>query len=275
MNQNTHPPQDVEMTFVDHLEALRWHLVRGLSVTGILAIIAFFNRTIIFDGIILAPKNLNFASYRWACEFSNFIGLGDRLCLKTITFEVFNLQMAGQFTQHIIVSFIAGIIVGFPFLAWEMWRFLKPALSAKERTYASGIVFYTSLLFFMGVLFGYYVICPVSIQFLGSYHVSAEVANQINLTSYISTITMITLATSIIFELPILVYFLTKIGLITPDLMRQYRKHALIIILIVSAVITPPDIASQILLAIPFFILYEVSIKISKVVYLRQLKVEK
>jgi len=184
-----------------------------------------------------------------------------------------NISMSGQFSTHITTSIFAGIIIAFPYILWEIWRFISPALHANENAMAKGIVFFSSILFLIGILFGYYVIAPLSINFLGSYQVSSSVANQINLSSFVSTVTTVSFANGIIFELPILVYFLTKIGLLTPDFMRVYRKHSMVIILILSAIITPPDITSQVLVSLPLIILYEFSIKISERVIKNQEKI--
>ena len=171
--------------------------------------------------------------------------------------------MSGQFSTHIFVSIVAGLVISFPYVFWQIWSFVRPALYSNEMKLARGIVFFSSLLFFIGVVFGYYVIAPMSINFLGSYQVSDIVSNNISLGSFINTVTTICLANGIIFELPIVVYFLTKIGFLTPEFMRLYRKHALILTLILSAVITPPDVTSQILVSFPLVILYEFSIRIS------------
>ena len=171
--------------------------------------------------------------------------------------------MSGQFSTHITTSILAGLTVAFPYVLWEFWSFVKPALHANESRMASGVVFFSSLLFLIGVLFGYYVIAPLSVNFLGSYQVSSTVANQISLTSFISTVTTVSFATGIIFELPILVYFLTKAGFLTPDFMRIYRRHSIVIILILAAIITPPDVISQFLVLLPLILLYEISIGIS------------
>ena len=180
--------------------------------------------------------------------------------------------MSGQFSTHVTTSIFAGFVVAFPYVFWEFWRFIRPALHVNESTMARGIVFFSSLLFLLGVLFGYYVIAPLSVNFLGSYQVSSTVANQITLSSFISTVTTVSFANGIIFELPILVYFLTKIGLLTPEFMRVYRKHAIVVILILAAVITPPDVTSQILVSLPLIVLYEISIKISARVIKNQKK---
>ena len=240
-----------EMSFLDHLEILRWHLIRSGIAILLFSILAFIFKEIIFDVVLLAPKDPNFLTYRFLCNISQALGLGDALCIKESPFSLMNINMAGQFSAHLLTSFYAGFILAFPYVFWEIWRFVLPALKEKEAKVSRGIVFFSSLLFLTGVIFGYFVIAPLSINFLGSYQVSQTVANQISLTSFISTVTTISLANGIIFELPILVYFLTKIGLLTPEFMRTYRRHAMVITLILSAIITPPDITSQILVSFP------------------------
>lgn len=253
------------MHFLDHLEALRWHLVRSAIAIVVLALVAFLNKEILFDQIILGAKDPGFLTYRVLCQLSDRFGVD--MCIREVPFILINIDISGQFTTHIYVSFIAGFILGFPYLLWELWRFIKPALSRKELNYSRGIVFFSSLLFLSGVLFGYYIISPLSINFLGSYQISSQVANQITLNSFISTVTMLTLSSGVVFELPVVIYFLSKIGIVTPSFLRTYRRHAMVIILIVAAIITPsPDISSQILVAIPLFILYEISIGVSAMV---------
>ncbi len=257
---------DQEMSFLDHLETLRWHLVRSIGVILGLTILAFINKSLVFDLIVLGPSRLDFWTYEQLCNLSHFLFLGNNLCFEEMGFKLSNIHMAGQFTQHIFVSVAFGIILGFPYLVYELWRFLKPALDRSERKYARGMIFFTSLLFFLGVLFGYYLLTPMSVQFLGSYRVSDTVQNAITLRSYVSTVASVTFAAAIIFEMPVVVYFLSKMGLITPQDMRYYRKHALIVVLLIAAVLTPPDVTSQILLCLPFLILYEISISISAIV---------
>lgn len=264
-----------EMTFLDHLEALRWHLVRSIFAVVVISIAAFIFKDIIFDTIILAPKNPDFFTNRVLCEFGQTVNV-QTLCINSRPFEIININMAGQFSTHIMISLIVGLILSFPYLIFELWRFISPALYPKEKGHARGAVFFISLLFILGVLFGYYVIVPLSVHFLGNYSVSVQVTNQINLNSYISTISSITLATGVIFELPVLIYFLTKIGFVTPEFLKKYRRHALVIILILSAIITPPDIFSQILVAFPLMFLYEIGIIISRRILKKEkLKVEK
>lgn len=256
---------NTEMHFLDHLEALRWHLVRAAIAIVVLALVAFLNTEILFDQIILGAKNPDFLTYRVLCQLSDRFNVD--MCIREVPFILINIDISGQFTTHIYTSFIAGFILGFPYLIWELWRFIKPALSKKELNYSRGIVFFSSLLFLSGVLFGYYIISPLSINFLGSYQISSMVANQITLSSFISTVTMLTLSSGVVFELPVVIYFLSKIGIVTPSFLRTYRRHAMVIILIIAALITPsPDISSQILVAIPLFILYEIGIGVSAMV---------
>jgi sec-independent protein translocase protein TatC len=263
-----------EMSFLEHLEELRWRLVKSSVSILVFAVIAFLNKKFIFDVILFGPRSSSFITYKAFCKLSHEIGMGDKLCMGDVAISVQNIDMSGQFSTHIMVSVIGGIIIAFPFILYQMWAFLKPGLKQKERDSARGVVLYSSLLFFTGVLFGYFMIAPLSLQFLGSYRVSDEVISSIQLNSYISTLVSITLSTGLVFQLPILVFFLTKIGLITPEFLRQYRKHSLVAVLILAAIITPPDITSQILVALPIMLLYELSIIISRRVIKKQLAEE-
>jgi sec-independent protein translocase protein TatC len=254
---------DAEMSFLDHLEVFRWHLIRSAIVIFLFSVLAFIFKNIIFDLVLLAPMDPQFLTYRVLCDISRFLQMGEALCIQESPFSLMNISMSGQFATHIKVSLFSGFIISFPYVFWEFWRFIKPALHNNEANIARGIVFFSSSLFLIGILFGYYVVAPLSVNFLGSYQVSQTVANQISLTSFISTVTTVSLANGIIFELPVLVYFLTKIGLLTPDFMRVYRKHAMVLTLVLSAIITPPDITSQILVSFPLVLLYELGIKIS------------
>lgn len=260
-----------EMSFLDHVEELRWHLVRSSAAIFIFGIIAFLMKGFIFDKIIFAPKDPNFITYRVFCSVSRFFGT-EGLCIKEIPFTFQSLEMGEQFSAHIWISITVGFIIAFPFIIWEFWKFISPGLYEKERKGALAFIVVSSFLFFVGVLFGYYVITPLSVNFLGSYSISDLVERNIKIDSYISLLKSSVLASGLIFELPIIMYFLTKMGLITPDFLKQYRRHALVVVLILSAVITPPDIVSQIIVAIPILILYEVSIFISKIVMRQQRK---
>jgi len=251
-----------EMSFLEHLEELRWHIIRSVLAVLILMVIAFIFKNFIFGKIILGPKSPGFITNRLMCELGEYLN-APALCINTLPLNLINIKMSGQLTTHITVSMVAGLILAFPVILWEFWKFFKPALKSNEAKYAKGAVFAASMLFFTGVLFGFFLLAPLSIHFLSSYEIDPMVVNQINIRSYIGTLTSICLATGLVFELPIIAFFLTKIGLITPAFMRKYRKHAIVVIFILAAIITPPDIFSQTLVAIPLLILYEVSILIS------------
>lgn len=252
-----------EMSFLDHLEALRWHLVRSSIAVFFFGTIAFIYKEIIFDGILLAPKYSNFPTYRFFCWLSHQLFNNDSICMGNLNFELISISMAGQFTAHLTIAIVSGIILAFPYLLWEIWRFIKPALYNNERQHANGLIFWGTFLFLLGISFGYYVITPLSVYFFGNYQVSALVANQIGLNSFISTVVTSTFGSGLVFELPIVIYFLAKIGLVGPASLRASRKISYVIILIVAAIITPPDVTSQIIVSIPLFLLYEVSILIA------------
>jgi sec-independent protein translocase protein TatC len=264
-----------EMSFLDHLEELRWHLIRMTMGVVIVGVVAFLFKGFIFDTVILGPYQPDFPTYELFCRLSQMFGLDDSFCLTEPLFEIQSREMAGQFSAHLWTSIWAGFILGFPYLLYELWSFIGPGLYEKERNNAKGFIFIASLLFFTGVLFGYYVVSPLSVNFLGGYKVSDFVHNDIDLNSYIATIRTSVIACGLIFELPILIYFFTKIGLVNPEILKKYRKIALVLVLIVSAIITPPDIASQIIVTIPIIILYQVSITISRIVLKREARKEK
>lgn len=251
------------MSFWGHLEELRGHLIRSAIAIFLGAVAAFLAKDIIFSKVILAPKETYFFTNRVFCWVSERLSLPN-LCINKNPVKIINIDMAGQFTTHIYTSLIVGLVIAIPYVIWEIWQFIKPGLEPKERANSTGAVLVTSGLFLTGVTFAYFLIVPLSINFLGSYQVSSLVENQIALRSYISTVITIVLATGIVFELPIFVYFLSKTGLLTAEFMRKYRKLAIVIILTVSAIITPPDIFSQVMVSIPLFFLYEISIGISK-----------
>lgn len=264
-----------EMSFLDHLEELRWHLIRSTLAIVIIACIAFAFKGFIFDTILFGPKNMDFPTYRFFCNIATFFGVTSEFCGDSLPFTIQSRLMAGQFSAHIWTSIWAGVILGFPYILYELWRFISPGLYEKERKHSRGFILTASFLFFLGVLFGYFVVAPLSINFLGTYQVSKEVLNEIDLSSYVGTVRASVIACGIMFELPIVIYFLTKVGLVTPEFLKKYRKIALVIVLILSAIITPPDITSQIVVAIPVLILYQISIYISKIVVKREEKKEK
>ncbi len=253
---------DGDMTFLQHLEELRWHIIRAIVAIVAGAILAFMFKNFIFDTVILAPNNPDFITNRLLCRLADAVN-APVLCINQNPVELISIKMSGQFTTHINISLVAGLILAFPYVFWEFWSFFRPALYEKERKYARGAVTMASLLFLMGILFGYFIITPLSINFLGSYRVSDLVNNQINITSYIGSVTSVALSAGITFELPIVVFFLARIGVVTPEFMRKYRKHSIVMVLILAAVITPPDIFSLILVTIPLILLYELSIFIA------------
>ena len=265
-----------EMSFLDHLEDLRWHLIRITVSILVVATVAYIFSDLIFEHIIFAPKRMDFPTYEWLCQASQLIGINDTtFCAAEFPFIIQNRTMAGQFSADIWTSFFAGFIISFPYIIYQFWSFISPGLHSKERKHSRGFIIITTLLFFIGVLFGYYIVTPLSINFLANYSVSDVVSNEFDLSSWVAIIRSSCLASGFIFELPIIIYFLTKIGLVTPQIMRKYRKFALVIVLILSAIITPPDLASQVIVAIPILVLYQVSIYISKVVVRNQSKKEK
>lgn len=253
---------NTEMGFLDHLEELRWVLVRSAAGVAVAAILAFIFYRFIFDNIVLAPKSADFFTNRMLCSLASMLN-SPKLCINSSHLDIININMAGQFNTHIQVSFFAGLIVSFPYIVHQVWGFIKPALYPSERKRVRGAVFYISVLFLLGVLFGYYIISPLTIHFLGGYSISSEVTNQINLGSYIASVTSVTLATGILFELPIFILFLTKAGIVTPSFLRKYRRHAFVLIMIAAAIITPPDILSLLLVTLPLWLLYEFSIAVS------------
>ena len=253
------------MSFLDHLEELRWHLIRCSIAVFLVAIVAFMMKDFIFDTIMFAPKDPQFFTYRFFCQVSKLLH-ADGLCIEEIPFTFQSLAMAEQFSVHIWTAITFGFIIAFPYIIYEFWKFLSPGLYSSERKNAKVFILISSMLFFVGVLFGYYVVTPLSVNFLGSYSISDQVERNIKIGSYIALLRSSVLASGLIFELPIVIYFLSKMGLVTPAFLKKYRKHALVLVLILAAVITPPDVISQIIVAIPILILYEISIKISSIV---------
>lgn len=251
------------MTFLEHLEELRWTLVRSAIaiVVGMLA--AFIAKDLVFEHIVLAPKEADFITYRALCAVGRAVGMGDALCTGDMVFTLQNISMSGQFFTHLMVSFVLGFIIAFPYILWELWRFISPGLHISERGSLRGMVAFASILFALGVAFGYFLLAPLSIQFFGSYQVSTAVQNSVALDSYIAMITSVTLWTGIVFEMPLVILFLTKAGIVGPQVLRTYRKHAFVGILIVSAILTPPDVVSQLIVSGPLMVLYEASILIS------------
>jgi len=267
------PKKEREMSFWEHLEELRWNLVRSIAAVLILGIVAFIFKDFIFDKIILAPIRQDFLTTRLLCGFADFVGV-QALCLDNSKLEIINIRMSGQFLTHMYISIMAGVIAAFPYILHEIWSFIKPALKPTEQKYSGGAVFVCSILFLFGVLFSYFLIVPLTINFLGTYQVSEAVANNVSLSSYISTVVSVSLSVGIVFELPVFVFFFTRVGLLTPEFLKKNRKYTLVILLVISAIITPPDIFSQVMVVIPLWGLYELSIVIANRVIKNREKAE-
>ncbi|MCE2994957.1 MAG: twin-arginine translocase subunit TatC [Cyclobacteriaceae bacterium] len=266
--------EEKEMSFLDHMEELRWHVVRSTSVIFIAMIGSFVFIKEIFEYVIIAPAKLNFPTFKYMCELSKLTGLTE-LCVTDLPFKIQSRNMTGQFMMSLTASFVIGLIIAFPYVAWELWRFVKPGLQTKEVKYSKGAVFAISFLFLTGVLFGYYILCPTTIWFLATYSISDLIVNEFDITSYVSTISSLVLGCGLLFQFPMVIYFLSKIGMVTPQLMRHYRKHSIVVILILGAVITPSgDPFSLTVISLPLYILFEISIYISSIVVKQKEKAE-
>ncbi|MFT4031348.1 MAG: twin-arginine translocase subunit TatC [Siphonobacter sp.] len=261
-----------EMSFIDHLEELRWHIIRALAAIGVFTIAAFIFHKEIFHYIIFAPKDPNFWTYRQMCNLAQLVHAPD-LCVTKIDFTLMSREMTGQFMMAMTYSLIIGLIFAFPYAFWELWRFIKPGLHQTEIRASRGAVFWVTFLFLLGVLFGYYIVSPLAINFLANFKIDESIANQFDIDSYISLLAMMVLACGLTFQLPMVTYVLSQVGILTPAFMREYRKHAFIVMLIIAAIITPsPDIFSQLLVTAPLLLLYEVSIWVSARVNARKQK---
>lgn len=261
-----------KMSFLDHVEELRWSLIRSIAGIAVGAVIAAFFTDFIFDTIIFGPKRGTFVTYQFFCDFGKYFGIISDFCNPDFNFKVQSKEMSDEFSAHIWTCILVGFVVAFPWILYQVWRFIAPGLKSTEKKYSGGFIIVCSLLFFAGVIFGYFVIAPLSVHFMITYNLSPEISPEPSLSSYIAYIRASILASGLLFELPVIIYFLTKLGLATPAGLRKNRKYALVIVLVVAAVITPPDIASQIIVAIPVLILYELSVFISMFVLYRQKK---
>ncbi len=266
--------EEKEMSFLDHVDDLRKHLVRSAMAIVVLSIAAFFFIDDIFDDIILGPLHHDFFTYRKLCEWGHSYYKTDQLCVKDFEISLQNTEMAGQFMMSFKLAFLVGIILAMPFLLFQIWKFVKPALNNKESKGTKGFVFYTGFLFACGILFGYFILCPISINFFARYTLSPLVKNEINIQSIVGFMSLLVLGTGLIFELPVLMYFLARIGIISSAFLKKYRKYAFVIILIVAAIVTPPDIVSQVILTIPLYMLFEIGVIITKRVEAKKQKAE-
>ena len=266
--------EEKEMSFLDHLEELRWHVVRAIGAVLIFTIVGFVFVDWVFNQIILAPAKAEFWTWRILCKLGHAIDKIDTLCIQDIPLSLQSRYMTGQFTITIVSAIVLGLVLAFPYVTWEAWRFIKPGLKPKERKNTTGIVSTVSFLFALGISFGYYIISPLMVYVMVNYRISDMIVNQFDITSYVTTLITLIFGSGILFQLPVVVYFLSKIGLLTPQFMRAYRKHAIVVILIIAAIITPPDPLSQTLISLPLYLLYEISIYISVVVVRRKKKEE-
>ena len=267
-----------EMSFIEHLEALRWHVVRSGIVWILSAIVIFINIDWVFDKIIFAPAQNGFITYEFLCNLGHKLGVGDSLCMPPMNLQLQGNTISGPFMAAVSIAMTGGLIITFPYLFWELWRFIKPALSPKEIKYSRGSIFWVSICFFSGAAFGYFLLAPFSFNFLANFSLGSVGAYKYipTLDDYIDTLNNIILGCGISFELPVLAYILSKIGLITAEFLRKYRKYAFVIILILAAVITPsPDWTSQVIVAIPLLLLYEISVFIAASVDKKKAKEEK
>ena len=263
--------EEKEMTFIEHLEELRWHIIRSVAAILVFMIAAWIFRTEIYHNIILGPSRTDFWTYRKLCELATYTGISS-ICVDKLNFSLMSREVAGQFMMALTSSAIIGLLVAFPYVFWEIWRFIKPGLKITEKKAATGSVFFVTALFFMGTLFGYYVVAPFAINFLVNFQIDPSIENQFDIQSYISVLATLTLACGVTFQLPMAILVLTKIGIVTPAFLKEYRKHSIVVILIVAAIITPsPDMISQVLVAIPLYVLYEISILVSNRIYKKKL----
>ncbi len=244
------------MTFLGHLEELRWRLVRSAAAIIVFAIVIWSYQEWIMDHIFLSMNKKGFITFRLMCDYFG-------ICIEEIPIKMQSMTMGGQFSYALMMSFMGGIVFSFPYLFYQLWSFVKPGLKLNEINATKGIVFYVSVLFFLGIIFGYFVVAPISVQFFGSYQISKQIENNFTISSYMSTVVSTVFYSGLLFLLPVVSYLLTRIGLITPEFLRKYRKHAIVVVLILAAIITPPDVISQIIVSIPILILYEVGIIVS------------
>lgn len=247
---------DKQMSFLSHLEELRWRLVRIAVAIVVIAVVLWFFQKWIMDNLFLSMKDPDFVTFRLMCDFFD-------ICVDEIPLKMQSMTVSGQFSYALMTSIMGGIVLSFPFIFYQIWRFVKPGLKKNEQTVAKGIVLYVSLLFFLGIGFGYFIVAPLCVQFFGAYQISDKIENIFTVNSYMSTILSTVFYSGLLFLLPVISYLFTKLGVITPAFLRKYRKHAIVGILVLSAVITPPDLISQVIVSIPIVLLYEAGIIVS------------
>jgi len=245
------------MSFLDHLEELRWRLMRSAVAIIIFAIVIWIYQKEIMENVFLIMIEPDFITFQLLCEYLN-------VCIEKIPVNFQSMTLSGQFSYALMMSIMGGAVLSFPYIFYQLWSFVKPGLKFKERKMAKGIVFYVSILFFTGILFGYFVVAPLSVQFFGAFQITDQIKNDFTISSYMSTILSTVFYTGLFFLLPVVTYLLVKIGLFTPEFLVKYRKHAVVVILILAAIITPPDVISQVIVTIPIYLLFEISVLVAK-----------
>jgi sec-independent protein translocase protein TatC len=258
--RNKNNEEKAEMSFVEHLEVLRGHLFRSALAIAVGAIVFVIYDDFIVKKVLMGPTHADFPTYKWLCNFGHAVGLGDKMCMKEVGLKMQSTSVSGQFSMYFTLIFVGGIIVAFPYIFWEFWRFIKPALTKKELSKTRGVIFWVSLLFFSGILFGYFIIAPYTVNFFATFQLDENIENIWTITSYIDTLVPLILGTGLAFQLPLVMFFLAKVGLMSPEFLRRNRKYAIVIILILAGIITPPDVISQVICTIPLMLLYEISI---------------
>jgi sec-independent protein translocase protein TatC len=246
-----------QMSFLDHLEELRWRLMRCAVAIILFAIVIWIYQKEIMENVFLIMIDPNFITFKLLCEYLN-------VCIDKIPVNFQSMTLSGQFSYALMMSIMGGAVLAFPYIFYQLWSFVKPGLKFKERKMAKGIVFYVSILFFTGILFGYFIVAPLSVQFFGAFQITDKIKNDFTISSYMSTILSTVFYTGLFFLLPVVTYLLVKIGLFTPEFLVKYRKHAVVLILILAAIITPPDVISQIIVTIPIYLLFELSVLVAK-----------
>lgn len=260
---NNEEPKDKEMGFFDHIEELRWHIIRSLIAVTIGSAIVFIYYNWFFENVVFAPAKSTFITYEILCRIGERLHI-DQICFHFETIELLNTELSGQIMTQFTTSFIGGFILAFPYVFWEIWRFIKPALAATELDNTRPVIFFVSVLFLLGVGFGYYIMTPFWLAFAQTYLISSSIKNLFSLDNYISGVSTLVFCCGLIFQLPVIVYFLSKLGLMTPEMMRSYRRHAYVAIVLLGAIITPQtDIFSLAMICLPLWVLYELSITVS------------
>lgn len=260
-----------EMSFIDHLEELRWHLIRSVVAILVCAIVVFVYSDFVVDTILFGPTKADFISAKWLCSLGKTIGIGDALCFSQVKAEFLENTMTGQFIASFTVAFIGGFVIAFPYVFWEFWKFVRPALSEKERKTTRGVIFWVSLLFFTGVAFGYFILTPFMVNFYFNYKLSDQIKIMPSFSDYLENLIYTTVGIGVLFQMPLLVMVLSKVGFITAKFLRKYRRHAFIIIIIAAAIITPStDPFSLTIVTIPLYLLFEASIIVASRVNRKQ-----